>query len=95
MLKIITEKTNRLDLDNLAVSLGLSCENDHQCQLADSNSYCNERKICECEATRSSTISSECSAQNRGCAEGTFQVIFFTTHLLIISEDEFKTLLNL
>ncbi|CAG9799349.1 unnamed protein product [Chironomus riparius] len=67
------KKTNRLDLDNLAVSLGLPCENDHQCQLADSHSYCNERNVCECEAMRSSTISSECSAQNRGCAEGTFQ----------------------
>lgn len=71
---VFTEKTQRLDLDNLAVSLGLPCENDKQCQLADSNSYCNEQHVCDCEAMRSSALSSECSAQNRGCAEGTFQV---------------------
>ncbi|XP_070507362.1 uncharacterized protein [Chironomus tepperi] len=73
IVKDTRQKTNRLDLDNLAVSLGLPCENDNQCQQADSYSYCNEKNICECEAMRSSAISSECSAQNRGCAEGTFQ----------------------
>lgn len=70
------EKIYRADLDNLGVSLGLSCENDRQCRLADPNTYCNEKHVCECEAMRNSPISTECSSLNRGCAEGTFQVSF-------------------
>lgn len=73
IVKDIRQKTHRLDLDNLAVSLGLPCNNDKQCQLADSHTYCNEQKVCDCEAMRTSVISTECSARNRGCAEGTFQ----------------------
>lgn len=69
-----TEKIHRAELDNLAVSLGLACYSDKQCQLADSNTFCSERRVCECEASRNSVISSECSAGNTGCADGTFQV---------------------
>lgn len=69
-----TEKIHRADLDNLAVSLGQRCSSDKQCQLADSNTFCNDEQICECEAARNSAISTECSARNSGCAEGTFQV---------------------
>lgn len=69
-----TEKIHRADLDNLAVSLGLSCNSDKQCKLADENTFCNENQVCECESARNSVISSECSAGNTGCADGTFQV---------------------
>lgn len=71
---LFAEKNHRADIDYLAVSLGLSCYSDKQCQLADSNSYCSEEKVCECQATQNSAISSECTARKTGCAEGTFQV---------------------
>lgn len=73
---LFAEKIHRADLDNLAVSLGLPCHSDSQCQLADANTFCSEQRTCECESARSSVISSECSATNTGCADGTFQVIF-------------------
>ena len=70
----LSEKLNRADLDNLAVSLGQQCNNDKQCQLADQHTFCNEDRVCECESARHSAISSDCSARKTGCAEGTFQV---------------------
>ncbi|CRL03471.1 CLUMA_CG016453, isoform A [Clunio marinus] len=66
-------KVHRAELDNLAVSLGLPCRSDKQCQHADPHTYCSEQNICECEAMRDAVVSTSCSAHNTGCAEGTFQ----------------------
>lgn len=76
---LLAEKNHRADLENLAISLGLSCYNDQQCEMADPHSYCNVDRVCDCKAAKNSVISSQCSARKNGCQEGTFQV--FTIEL--------------
>lgn len=61
----------RIDDDRGAVSLGLPCVTDLQCRTADPYSKCRDG-ICDCILRSNSTAS--CSARNRGCIPGTFQV---------------------
>lgn len=65
------EIRTRVDLGDGPVSLGLTCEFDHQCQLADPNTYCNEDKRCDC--SHKNEVSNACRAQNTGCPAETFQ----------------------
>uniref|UniRef100_A0A336LN87 CSON003693 protein n=1 Tax=Culicoides sonorensis TaxID=179676 RepID=A0A336LN87_CULSO len=69
-LKKKQEIRTRVDLGDGSISLGLKCSNTRQCQLADPYSFCNENGVCDC-SQKSET--DECSAERRGCAEGTFQ----------------------
>lgn len=54
-----------------SVSLGLPCVTDLQCRAADPSSRCIEG-VCDCVVRTNGT--SGCSARNRGCIPGTFQV---------------------
>lgn len=54
-----------------AVSLGLACVTDLQCRVADPYSKCIDG-VCDCAMRTNLTTS--CSARNRGCIPGTFQV---------------------
>jgi hypothetical protein len=64
----------RVELGDGSVSLGLSCINDRQCQIADPYTYCSARGQCDC--VHPGRGQPECSADTTGCAEGTFQVCF-------------------
>ncbi|XP_031632638.1 cell wall protein RBR3 [Contarinia nasturtii] len=65
------EIRTRVDLGDGPVSLGLSCEYDRQCQLADPNTFCNEAKRCDC--AHQNEILNACRAENAGCPPNTFQ----------------------
>lgn len=52
-------------------SLGMACLADAQCQLVDPYTRCLNKR-CDCAFGNNST--SSCSARNRGCLPGTFQV---------------------
>lgn len=54
-----------------SVSLGLPCVTDLQCRAADPSSRCIEG-VCDCIIRTNAT--NGCSARNRGCIPGTFQV---------------------
>ncbi|XP_049296208.1 uncharacterized protein LOC125770539 [Anopheles funestus] len=60
----------RVDLGDGPVSLGLTCANSEQCQLADPYSYCNDEGRCDCSYR---TPDDSCRATNTGCSRGTFQ----------------------
>lgn len=66
-----TEIRTRVDLGDGPVSLGLRCDFDRQCQLADPNTYCNAAKQCDC--AHQNEISNACRAENSGCPNNTFQ----------------------
>lgn len=68
---IVIEIRTRVDLGGGPVSLGLSCDVDRQCQLADPNTYCNEEKRCDC--AHQNEIINACRAENSGCPPNTFQ----------------------
>lgn len=68
---LFVEIRTRVDLGDGPVSLGLHCDIDHQCQLADPNTYCNEAKKCDC--AHQNDISNSCRAEHTGCAAETFQ----------------------
>ncbi|KAJ8984807.1 hypothetical protein NQ317_013004 [Molorchus minor] len=61
----------RVESGDEAISLGLPCVTDLQCRLADSSSRCKDG-VCDCLIRTNETKS--CSARNRGCLPGTFQV---------------------
>lgn len=61
----------RVETGDEAVSLGLPCVTDMQCRIADPSSKCIEG-ICDCVIRNNGTRG--CSARNRGCIPGTFQV---------------------
>lgn len=65
------EIRTRVDLGDGPVSLGLRCDYDRQCQLADPYSYCNEAKRCDC--MRQYDAVGSCRAENSGCPKNTFQ----------------------
>lgn len=60
-----------MELGDGPVSLGLSCETDKQCQLADPHTHCNENKRCDCAHKTDSNES--CGADFTRCPEDTFQ----------------------
>lgn len=57
---------------NGVVSLGLPCTSDKQCRASDPASRC-IGGVCDCLVR--SNLTYGCSAMNRGCHTGTFQVI--------------------
>lgn len=61
----------RVDLGDGPVSLGLECDSDKACQLADPNTYCNAQKRCDC--AHQAEESNKCNAKATGCSPGTFQ----------------------
>lgn len=65
------EIRTRVDLGDGPISLGLHCDFDMQCQLADPNTYCNEAKRCDC--TYQNEITNACRAESTGCPIDTFQ----------------------
>ncbi len=66
-------KGTRIDLGGGAISLGLSCTTDKQCQLSDPYSYCNLEGKCDCTNVGDASLQGECGADKPGCADGTFQ----------------------
>lgn len=58
-------------LDQGPASLGMPCFTDSQCQSVDQHTRCYNKR-CDCAYRTNST--SACSARNRGCLPGTFQV---------------------
>lgn len=62
------------------VSLGYDCTFDSQCMRNDNNSRC-INGICDCVARRT-RLENTCSARNRGCHKGTFQVNFYRMYLM-------------
>lgn len=66
---------HRIRADSVAdigpASLGMPCLTDSQCHLVDPYTRC-VNKRCDCAYRTNST--SACSARNRGCLPGTFQV---------------------
>lgn len=60
-------------------SLGTSCLTDSQCQMVDPHTRCLNKR-CDCAYRTNST--SACSARNRGCLPGTFQVSTMLIFLL-------------
>lgn len=67
-LLLFVEIRTRVDLGDGPVSLGLRCDYDRQCQLADPYSQCNEAKRCDCMDQHD-----VCNADNSGCPKNTFQ----------------------
>lgn len=63
----------RVDLGDGPISLGLPCDSDGPCQLADSNTYCNSNRRCDCAAAAITGSEQSCSARSTGCSPGTFQ----------------------
>lgn len=68
---IITEIRTRVDLGDGPVSLGLECESDHQCQLADPHTYCSEERLCDC--VQKTDDWNTCRAEHTGCPADAFQ----------------------
>lgn len=66
-------------LDLGPVSLGMPCNVDSQCQNVDPNTRC-VNKRCDCTYRTNSTAA--CSARNRGCLPGTFQVRYSTIYCM-------------
>lgn len=62
----------RVDLGHGPISLGLKCESDKHCQLADPYTFCNANKRCDC-AYSPGTDQKLCNAEQTGCSAGTFQ----------------------
>jgi len=56
--------------EGVAVTLGLPCVSDLQCQTADAGSRCVDG-VCDCIIKNSSH---SCGSLNTGCYKGTFQV---------------------
>lgn len=71
-------RTDTVPFDVGPASLGMPCYMDSQCQLVDPNTRC-VNKRCDCTYRTNST--SACSARNRGCLPGTFQVSSFQISL--------------
>ncbi|XP_015513499.2 low-density lipoprotein receptor-related protein 2 [Neodiprion lecontei] len=64
-------KTDRHEPEStMAISLGLACTADIECQMADSGSRCLEG-VCDCAIRGNGSFA--CGAQRTGCAPGTFQ----------------------
>ncbi|KAG4078751.1 hypothetical protein HA402_015341 [Bradysia odoriphaga] len=63
----------RVDLGHGPISLGLKCESDKHCQLADPYTYCNANKRCDCAHSSGDKDKKICNAEHTGCSTGTFQ----------------------